>query len=172
MKNVVRLYAKTLDFSSIYRDKIRKNMKTNFDRTCRTGAKTRDGKLKQQPGDNFLQMKDNEKGHSVNADGINPGVLCKRRWWDSNPRASCPTTWFRVKLVMTTSIHLQNNSNSIITYKKKQEKGEVYNFEYALSSRGNYYIMIDTKGQRIRRHQSLGLKHKDGTMCMQWYRKG
>mgnify|MGYP007107567819 FL=1 len=48
-------------------------MKTNFDRTCRTGAKTRDGKLEQQPGDNFLQMKDNEKGHSVNADGINPG---------------------------------------------------------------------------------------------------
>ena len=40
-------------------------MKTNFDRTCRTGAKTRDGKLEQQPGDNFLQMKDNEKGHSV-----------------------------------------------------------------------------------------------------------
>ena len=38
--------------------------------------------------------------------GRNLGFL-KRRWRDSNPRAGCPTNAFRVRPVMTTSIHLR-----------------------------------------------------------------
>ena len=42
-------------------------------------------------------------------------VLHERRRWDSNPRAGYPTTAFRVRLVMTTSIHLQKSLHEILS---------------------------------------------------------
>ena len=41
------------------------------------------------------------------------GAFCWRRWWDSNPRARLRTKRFRVVLVTTASIHLQNKPYTV-----------------------------------------------------------
>ena len=40
------------------------------------------------------------------ANAVFTGIVW-RRWWDSNPRIGCPINAFRVRPVMTTSIHLR-----------------------------------------------------------------
>ena len=54
-------------------------------------------------------------------------ILQARKRWDSNPRAGCPTTRFRVELVMTTSIRF-HSSNVIILLESSYKIKSLFRF--------------------------------------------